>query len=121
MPPRFQTSIGVLSIAAIAACSDADNLAQAVTLQLYSVDGIVIPAPLTSAGGKPATIGTGRLQGNNWGDACGFAVGLAEGPLTVAHVPSCRLMNGEERSFKITITDSRFPAGSHDYRFVPLE
>ena len=107
-------------VSLVTACSD-DGPAAAVTLMLYSVDGVVIPAPLKSAAGKPATVGSGRLQGNNWGHACGFSVGLAEGPLTVVQVPSCRLTPGEERIFPIAFTDSRFPSGEHLYRFIPVE
>ena len=120
MLPRAHAVLGAISIAFITGCSD-DGPARAVTLMLYSVDGVVIPAPMKSSFGKPATVGSGRLQGNNWGHACGFSVGLAEGPLTVVQVPSCRLDPGEERIFKISFTDSRFPAGEHTYRFIPLE
>jgi hypothetical protein len=101
------------------ACGDANDVATAVTLTLYSVDGVVIPAPMASAAGKPATIGRGFLQGNNWGHACGFSVGLAEGPLTFAEIPACRLHPGQERTFKVTFLDSRFPPGEHTYRFIP--
>jgi hypothetical protein len=100
-------------------CGDTNDIAKAVTQTLYSVDGVVIPAPRTSAGGRPATIGRGFLQGNNWGHACGFSVGLAEGPLTFAESPDCRLHPGEERTFKVTFLDSRFPPGEHAYRFIP--
>lgn len=120
MLPTARAVIAMLSLASIVACSD-EGPAAAVTLMLYSVDGVVIPAPLKTATGRPATIGTGRLQGNNWGHACGFSVGLAEGPLTVVQVPSCRLTPGEERIFNLTFTDSRFPSGEHVYRFIPLE
>jgi hypothetical protein len=100
-------------------CKDTSGPAIAVTLQLYSVDGVVLPAPLVSPFGKRATVGVGRLQGNNWGAACGFAAGLAEGPVSVVQIPDCRLKEGEERTFTVTFTDSRFPAGSHQYRFIP--
>ncbi len=89
------------------------------TLELYSVDGVVVPAPLVSPTGKPATIGRGFLQGTNWGHACGFAVGLIEGPLTVVEVGGCRLKPGEERRFDISFSDPRFPVGTHEYRFIP--
>ncbi len=111
--------LATLPIGLGAACADPNDLAKAVTLNLYSVDGVAIPAPMTSAGGRPATIGKGFLQGNNWGHACGFAVGLAEGPLTFAEIPDCRLHPDEERTFKVTFLDSRFPAGEHTYRFIP--
>ena len=116
-------SIGALATAIALAfftgCTDVNDVATAVTLKLESVDGIAVPAPLTSAAGKPATIGSGFLQGNNWGHACGFSVGLAEGPLTFTQVPDCRLHPGEERTFTLTLLDSRFPSGSHTYRFIP--
>ena len=100
-------------------CKETSGPAVAVTLQLHSVDGVVIPAPFISPGGKPATVARGFLQGTNWGAACGFSVGLAEGPLTYLAVPDCRLKAGEEREFAITFTDSRFPVGTHEYRFIP--
>lgn len=100
-------------------CKETSGPATAVTLELYSVDGVVIPAPLVSPGGKPATVARGFLQGTNWGAACGFSVGIAEGALTFLDVPDCRLKPGEERTFAITFSDSRFPAGTHEYRFIP--
>jgi hypothetical protein len=120
MLTRARAVTGALLFSFVTGCSD-DGPAAAVTLMLYSVDGVVIPAPLTSAAGKPATVGSGRLQGNNWGHACGFSVGLAQGPITVVQVPACRLTPGEERIFTIRFTDSRFPTGDHTYRFIPLE
>jgi hypothetical protein len=122
----LRTSLGtgralaaLITFAFSSACSDTNDVATAVTLSLYSVDGVVIPAPMTSAGGRSATIGKGFLQGTNWGHACGFSVGLTEGPLTAVDVPSCRLHPGEERTFSIVILDSRFPGGQHTYRFIP--
>jgi hypothetical protein len=111
--------ITILSSGSVAGCTDTNDIATAVTLSLYSVDGIVIPAPMKSSTGGPATIGKGFLQGNNWGHACGFSVGIAEGPLTFAEVPGCRLRPGEERTFTITLLDTRFPSGQHTYRFIP--
>ena len=102
-----------------AGCKDTSGPATAVTLDLYSVDGVAIPAPLLSPGGRRATVARGFLQGTNWGAACGFTVGLAEGALTFLDVPDCRLKPGEERTFAITFSDSRFPAGTHQYRFIP--
>ena len=102
-----------------AGCKETSGPAIAVTLELHSVDGVVVPAPLLSPFGKPATVGRGFLQGTNWGAACGFAVGLSEGPITFLDVPDCRLKPGEERKFKITVSDSRFPAGTLEYRFLP--
>lgn len=102
-----------------AACKETSGPAVAVTLSLVSVDGVGIPAPLTTSTGQRATIGAGFLQGTNWGHACGFTVGLAEGPLTTVSVPDCRLKPDEERTFSITFNDIRFPSGAHQYRFVP--
>jgi len=116
----IRRTVCVIAIVSIAAgCKETSGPASAVTLNLYSVDDVPIPAPLTSLAGKRATIARGFLQGTNWGAACGFAVGLAEGPLTSVAIPDCRLKPGEERTFAITFTDSRFPAGSHEYRFIP--
>jgi hypothetical protein len=83
------------------------------------VDGIMIPVSLKTPGGKTVSLATGRLQGTSWGHACGAAFSLAEGPITVAEVPDCKLLPGEEKKFTLTLTDSRFPAGPHEYRFVP--
>ena len=116
-PPRWFVTI--FSAGLLAGCTDTNGVATAVTLSLYSVDGVVIPAPMKSAAGRPATIGKGFLQGNNWGHACGFSVGLAEGPMTFADIPACRLHPGEERTISVTFLDSRFPSGEHTYRFVP--
>ena len=113
---------GIFCIASLfitAACKDTSGPATAVTLSLHSVDGAVIPTSLTTASGQRVTIGRGFLQGTNWGHACGFAVGLAEGPLTTVAVPSCMLKQNEERTFTITFNDVRFPTGPHQYRFVP--
>jgi hypothetical protein len=102
-----------------AACKETSGPAVAVTLSLHSVDGVVIPAPLTTATGQTVTVGNGFLQGTNWGHACGFTVGLAQGPLTTVSIPECRLKPDEERTFSISFNDVRFPSGSHEYRFVP--
>ena len=101
------------------ACKDTSGQAAAVTLTLYSVDGIVVPVQLTSFEGRRVNLARGFLQGTNWGHACGFAAGLAEGPLTTVAVPACRLHAGEARTFDIQFNDSRFPSGTHTYRFVP--
>jgi hypothetical protein len=53
-------------------CGDTNDIAKAVTLTLYSVDGVVIPAPMTSAGGRPATIGRGFLQETTGVTPAGF-------------------------------------------------
>jgi hypothetical protein len=120
MSARIKPRLAVVAAAILsAACDDPNDVAIPVTLTLHSVDGVVIPAPLTAANGKPATFGRGFLQGNNWGHSCGFSVGLVEGALTAAEVPACRLQPGEERTFTVTILDSRFPSGPHTYRFVP--
>ncbi|MEO8193111.1 MAG: hypothetical protein ABI681_04615 [Gemmatimonadales bacterium] len=114
-------ALGTLLVCAgsATACSETSGPATAVTLSLQSVDGVSLPTQLRTPGGRLVSVGRGFLQGTNWGHACGFAVGLAEGPLTAVDVPGCRLKRGEERTFTITLSDSRFPAGAHDYRFVP--
>ena len=117
--PSSRSYLPAMTLAFFTACTDANDVATAVTLTLESVNGVAIPARLTSVAGKPATIGRGFLQGNNWGHACGFSVGLAEGPLTFAEIPDCRLHPGEARTFTVTLLDSRFPGGSHSYRFIP--
>ncbi len=101
------------------ACSETSGPAVAVQLQLYSIDGVVIPAPVRSASGASVTLGKGLLQGTSWGHACGFSAGLAEGPLTTVSIASCRLQPGEERIFVASFNDVRFPAGAHEFRFVP--
>jgi hypothetical protein len=101
------------------ACKDVGGPATATTLTLYSVDGVVIPVRLPTAGGRLVTLTTGRLQGTSWGHACGFAAGLADGPLTTVGVSACRLAPGEERSFDLIFNDARFPSGTHTYRFIP--
>ncbi|MEO7367280.1 MAG: hypothetical protein ABIZ36_04945, partial [Gemmatimonadaceae bacterium] len=63
--------------------------------------------------------GNGRLQGTSWGHACGMSLQLIEGPLTAVDVADCKLATGEEKRFIATLTDSRFPAGAHEYRFLP--
>jgi hypothetical protein len=109
----------IACVFSVSGCKDTSGPAVAVTLELVSVDGVVVPARLVSPAGKPATVARGFLQGTNWGAACGFAVGLAEGPVTFLDVADCRLKPGEERKFSITFSDTRFPAGTHEYRFIP--
>lgn len=106
-------------LAVLGGCGDSAGPAVAVSLNLVSVNGIVIPMQLRTPGGALVTIGGGRLQGTNWGHACGAALRLAEGPLTAVDVADCTLRPGEEKTVSITLTDSRFPAGTHLYRFVP--
>lgn len=106
-------------ILAAASCKETSGPATAVTLTLYSVDGVAVPVRLRTAGGQVVTLARGLLQGTNWGHACGFAAGLAEGPLTTVAVPDCRLSPGEERTFDLMFGDVRFPSGTHSYRFVP--
>lgn len=116
----MKSFVKLLLIAAIlGGCGDSVGPAVAVSLELYSVNGVVIPMQLRTPGGALVTIGGGRLQGTNWGHACGAALRLAEGPLTAVAVPDCTLRPGEEKTLTITLTDSRFPAGTHEYRFVP--
>lgn len=106
-------------IAIIGGCGDTSGPAVAVTLRLHSIDGVVIPAELRTPGGRLVAIGTGRLQGTNWGHACGAGLTLTEGQITAIEIPGCKLKPDEERTFSITLVDSRFPAGAHQYRFVP--
>ncbi len=108
-----------LVVATSAGCSDTSGPSVAVTLNLYSVDGVLVPVALKTPGGKTVSIGSGRLQGTNRGFACGMSLQLVEGPITAIDVPSCRLLTGEEKMFSAALSDSRFPAGAHTYRFVP--
>jgi hypothetical protein len=121
LTPDVRRSIEILCVAIVAStllsCSDTSGPAVAVTLDLYSVDGVVIPVPTRSAGGKAVTIGNGRLQGTNRGFACGMSLQLSEGPITAVEIPDCRLLTGQDKIFTATITDSRFPSGPHIYRF----
>ena len=89
------------------------------TLNLHSVDGVVLPVQGTTPGGRVATVVGGKLQGTNWGHACGMVLRLAEGPITTGDVSDCKLFPGEERRVTMAVPDSRFPAGQHEYRFVP--
>ena len=100
------------------ACSDTSGPAVAVTLRLYTVDGVFIPTPLKDAGGRAISIGNGRLQGTNRGYACGMSLQLTDGPITAVDVPDCRLFTGEEKRVSVSLTDSRFPSGVHEYRFI---
>ena len=108
--------IGVVSLLS---CSDSSGPGVAVNLNLHSIDGVVIPVQLKTPGGALVTLANGELQGTNWGHACGAAFRLAEGPITAVAVPDCKLRPGEELRTTITFSDSRFPAGPHEYRFVP--
>ncbi len=117
-PTPFQTLCIALFALTVLSCSDTSGPAVAVTLDLYSVDGVVIPVPSKSAGGKAISIGNGRLQGTNRGFACGMSLQLSEGPITALEIPDCRLITGQEKSFVATITDTRFPSGPHTYRFI---
>jgi hypothetical protein len=120
LPQRvLAASIAAAGMLAAASCKETSGPATAVTLTLYSVDGVAVPAQLTSYEGRRVSLARGFLQGTNWGHACGFAAGLAEGPLTTVAVPACRLAPGEERTFDIQFNDPRFPSGTHSYRFVP--
>lgn len=120
-PARLALSAFTIAVGMCLAssCKDTSGPATAVTLKLSSVDGVAVPAQLTSFEGRRVSLSYGLLQGTNWGHACGFAAGLAEGPLATAEVPACRLSPGEERTFDIQFKDSRFPSGTHIYRFVP--
>ena len=109
----------VLSFATAAGCADSPGPGVAVTLNLHSIDGTAVPVQLLTPGGALVTLADGRLQGTNWGHACGVALRLAEGPITAAEVPDCTLEPREEKVVTLTLADSRFPAGTHEYRFVP--
>jgi hypothetical protein len=121
MSAAVRRSIEMLCASAFActllSCSDTSGPAVAVTLDLYSVDGVVIPVPTRSAGGKAISIGNGRLQGTNRGFACGMSLQLSEGPITAVEIPDCRLFTRQEKTVSATLTDSRFPSGPHTYRF----
>lgn len=119
--PRCRLWFLLLSISTISlvSCSDSSGPGVAVNLNLHSIDGVVIPVQLRTPGGTLVTLANGELQGTNWGHACGAAFRLAEGPITAVALPDCRLKPGEERRATITFSDSRFPAGAHEYRFVP--
>jgi hypothetical protein len=119
--PRNRLKLVLLSIGtfSLLSCSDSSGPGVAVNLKLYSIDGSVIPVQLRTPGGAFVTLANGELQGTNWGHACGGVFRLAEGPITAVAVPDCKLKPGEERKETITFTDSRFPAGAHEYRFVP--
>ena len=116
---RLASSLVIVGGALVVGCSDTSGPGVAVTLNLHSIDGVVIPVQLKTPGGKLVTLGSGRLQGTNWGHACGAAFTLAEGPITAIEIPGCKPKRGEEVKATITFTDSRFPAGAHEYRFVP--
>ena len=113
------SSLALIAGASSISCNNSVGPAIAVTLDLYSIDGVVIPVSLKSPGGRTVSIGIGRLQGTNWGSACGMSLQLLDGPVTAADIPDCRLTTGEEMRFTATLSDSRFPAGPHEYRFVP--
>lgn len=104
---------------ALLGCSETSGPAVAVSLNLHSVDGVVMPVQLRTPGGRLVTLANGKLQGTSWGYACGAAFRLAEGPITALDIPSCKLSPGDDRKFTITFADTRFPAGPHEYRFVP--
>lgn len=124
LPRRSHRQLKILSLLALAlsaaGCSDTSGPGIAVHLSLYSVDRVVMPVQLRTPGGKLVTLANGELQGTNWGHACGVSFRLAEGPITAVEIGSCRLKRGEERRFTLTLTDSRFPAGAHEYRFAEL-
>lgn len=115
----LRTYLAICCFSAAAGCGDSTGPAIAVALTLRSVDGVAIPVQLRTPGGKLVTLATGRLQGTTWGHACGAAFGLGDGPITVIDVADCKLIPGQERNVTLTFTDSRFPAGAHEYRFGP--
>lgn len=109
----------IIAVIALLGCGDSTGPAVAVTLNLHSVDGVVVPVQLVTPGGKLVTLAGGKLQGTSWGHACGIVLRLAEGPITAGDVSDCKLVPGKERIVTTTLPDSRFPAGQHEYRFVP--
>lgn len=117
---RIVQLLGVLTLlAGLSGCGNSIGPGIAVALDLHSIDGVVVPMQLRTPGGRLVTVAAGKLQGTNWGYACGMALRLVEGPITTADVPDCKLDPSQEKTFTLTLADSRFPAGPHEYRFVP--
>jgi hypothetical protein len=114
-----KSSLAILAAISISSCSGSTGPAVAQTLTLYTVDRNFLPAAIKNPDGRVFTIGVGRLQGSDIGPSCGMSVQLATGPIASAEVPNCKLGAGEEFTFTATLNDSRFPAGPHEYRFVP--
>ena len=117
---RILQRLGVLAlVAALSGCGDSVGPGIAVALNLHSIDGVFLPAQLRTPGGNLVTVAGGKLQGTNWGHACGVALRLVEGPITAAGVPDCKLTPGQEKTLTLSLADSRFPVGAHEYHFVP--
>lgn len=124
--PRFRSissvvlglSLPLLATFLISSCGDSSGPTVAVTLVLDTVDGLSMPAAVKGTDGRTFTIGTGRLQGTDLGPSCGMSLQLATGPIASVEVPQCKLTAGNAFKFKATLTDSRFPSGPHEYRFV---
>lgn len=125
-PPRsthrssrvFKSSLALLATLSFSACGNTSGPPVAVTLVLYTVDKTYMPAPIKNPDGRIFTIGVGRLQGNDLGPSCGMSLQLINGPITSTEIPGCKLTAGGEITFTATLTDSRFPTGPHEYRFV---
>ena len=115
----MKSTIVTIAAVALLGCGDSTGPAVAVTLNLHSVDGVTLPVKLTTPGGKLVNLVGGKLQGTNWGHACGIVLRLAEGPITAGDVSNCKLFPGKDYIVTTTLPDSRFPAGQHEYRFVP--
>jgi hypothetical protein len=111
--------LAFLTMISLSACSGTSGPPVAVTLTLYTVDGIFLPAAIKGTDGRIMTIGVGRLQGSDVGPSCGMSLQLGNGPITSADISNCKLAADEEFRFTATLTDSRFPSGPHEYRFVP--
>jgi hypothetical protein len=115
-----RSSLTVLGVILVSSCGDATGLAVSQTFTLYTVDRNYLPAAISNTDGRTMTIGIGRLQGTDVGPSCGMSLQLINGPITSLQIPNCKLEAGKEITFTATLTDSRFPSGAHEYRFVPL-
>jgi hypothetical protein len=116
----LKSTLAVLGSILFSSCGDATGLAVSQTLTLYTVDRNYLPAAIKNSDGRTMTIGIGRLQGTDVGPSCGMSIQLINGPITSLQIPNCKLEAGDEITFTATLTDSRFPSGPHEYRFVPI-
>lgn len=114
----LKSALAIFASLLLSSCSNSSGPSLALTFTLYTLDGNYLPAAIRNADGKTITIGIGRLQGTDAGPSCGMSLQLITGPITSAEIPDCKLVKGEEFRFKATLTDSRFPSGSHEYRFI---
>ncbi|HUQ47828.1 MAG TPA: hypothetical protein VM053_06225 [Gemmatimonadaceae bacterium] len=115
----LRSSLAVLAALSLWACGNTSGPAVARTFSLYTVDRNFLPAATRGTDGRTMAIGVGRLQGTDLGPSCGMSLQLTTGPITSAEIPGCKLAADEEITFTATLTDSRFPSGPHEYRFVP--